>query len=142
MENRITKRLETGEAYFEGQSGKSYSDIRGRVFGEAADRLAWIEDKIAENDLEAIKNLYCSKDLRVTEIVLLSVSPLKKIYVLQTEHGYYVDVMHSVENENNLIYVVKFADGTMAYDEHEKHLDIEVNEQKYVDFVRNKFKLI
>lgn len=48
---RITQRLDTGEAYFEGHNGKASSDIKGRIFGEAADKLADIEDIIEEGNI-------------------------------------------------------------------------------------------
>ncbi len=136
MKNRITKRLETGEAYFEGHNGRSSSDIKGRIFGEAADRLAWIEDKIAEGKFDEIKSLYFP-DNTIKLVETVNASPAKTIYTIQMEDGYFVDVMHSTEDGLDLVYVLAFADGKTVFNKEGTHVNFEINEQKYVDFVRN-----
>lgn len=42
--NRLTTRNEKGRAYYCGINGKSESDIRGNIYGEASDKLAYYED--------------------------------------------------------------------------------------------------
>jgi hypothetical protein len=138
MENRITKRLETGEAYFEGHNGRSSSDIKGRVFGEAADRLAWIEDKIAEGNIEEVLNFYKPPRIEIDSVA--KISEEKTVYTLTTPDGNFIDVLHSTEDSKNLVYVLEFADGTTVYDSNNNHLNIEFNEQLYVDYVRNIIK--
>lgn len=135
MKNRVTKRLETGEAYFEGHNGKASSDIKGRIFGEAADRLAWIEDKIAEGSIDDVINLYFPKEIKLMRVI--KVSDDRTMYMLTTKSGHYVDVMHSKEDGHSFTYVMQSEDGYMTYDETGIYRRAEINEQEFVDFVRN-----
>lgn len=41
---RLTKRNKNGDAYWNGKNGKSYSDIKGNIYGEAINKLADYED--------------------------------------------------------------------------------------------------
>lgn len=42
--SRLTYRNEKGRAYYCGINGRSESDIRGNIYGEASDKLAYYED--------------------------------------------------------------------------------------------------
>lgn len=58
---RLTSYNEENKAYFNAQSGRAFADSKGRVYGEAADRLAWIEDMIAEGRFDRVVDAYSGK---------------------------------------------------------------------------------
>jgi hypothetical protein len=133
---RITKRFENGEAYFDGKNGKSTSDNQGRIFGEAAERLAWIEDMIESGNIEEILSAY-KDDTQVLSLSNTSViSDNKTVYSVKIFSNLFVDVLYSTEGSGQ-VRILKFLDGTRAYDSSGNHINIGINEDDIIAFVND-----
>ena len=133
---RITKRLDSGEAYFDGKNGKCSSDIRGRFYGEAAERLAWIEDMIEAGNIDEILLAY-TDDAQALSLNKTSViSDDKTVYSIKVFSNLFVDVLYSTEGSGQ-IRILKFLDGAQAYDSSGNHINIGINEDDIIAFVNN-----